>query len=564
MRMGDPKRQPRWCSLWLCLLLLCAWPAMAMPVVLQSLPMDLVAEPDGVLSGDFDDRLQPPRAPAVVRQRGHALQWWRVTTPSPLAAEDAPKLLLHSPFLYTVEAWAPGVEAPTRHALYGEDADFRYSHRALVIDLPNGIPAGAAVWLRIESKPGVSMPVSIEALDDVKRADLAFVAWRAFILAVLTVLVLLALAFWAGTGERSYGWFAAMLCFAVLYIVSVGGDVRGLPGADVLFGGSPRSNRFLAGLGIICSNFFQRTYLDLPRKLPVLDRLLWLGTGLAVLTVLGSLFSEGVWVAVCGNLGLLLSAALLLAGSAFLAWRGDRVARVVVLSWLPLMTFTVLVATEMMGLWVGPGWLSQGLAGSFALAGLLLTIGLADKLLQLRRDRDQASAMARADELTGLLNRAGVEEALREAIASATRRRAALSIAFVDLDNFKQINDEHGHAVGDQCLRIVSMRLRNQLRGPDIMGRYGGDEFLVVLPNTSIDDALAVAGRMLAAINCRPLTMDDMHVHGTLSIGVAELGEDESVEAVVQRADRALYASKAAGRNCVSGATVGVEDPIPA
>ena len=227
------------------------------------------------------------------------------------------------------------------------------------------------------------------------------------------------------------------------------------------------------------------------------------------------------------------------------------------------MLFTSLVAAAKMGFWVGPGWLSQGLAGSFALAGLLLTIGLADKLLQLRRDRDQASAMARADDLTGLLNRAGVEEALRQAISSAGRRRTPLSIAFVDLDNFKQINDEYGHAVGDQCLRIVSLRLRNQLRGPDIMGRYGGDEFLVVLPDTPIEQGLSIARRMLAAVNCRPLTMDDMHVDATLSIGVAELAGSESAETLVERADRALYASKAAGRNCVSGAADLAGDPMP-
>src|SRR5690606_33492815 len=118
--------------------------------------------------------------------------------------------------------------------------------------------------------------------------------------------------------------------------------------------------------------------------------------------------------ALLGNMGLVLSAALLLAGSSVLAFRGDRAGRVVMVSWLPLMVFTTLVASELMGLWTGPRWLHEALAGSFALASLLLALGLVDKLLELRRDRDHASALAMADRLTGLLNRAGIETGLRQ------------------------------------------------------------------------------------------------------------------------------------------------------
>jgi diguanylate cyclase (GGDEF)-like protein len=551
MRMGDPKRLTRWCGLWLCLALSCLLPALATPVALQIQPLSGDASVAELLSGRADDRLEPWQGRGFIQQPRQSVRWWRVTAAEAIGSEASPQLLLRSPFLYRVEAWVPGADAPTRHALYGEHADFRYSHRALVIALPQGLAQGEAVWLRVEARSSVAMPVSIEPLDEVRRDDLAFMAWRAFILSVLLVLVLLAMAFWAGTGERSYGWFGAMLCFAVLYLVSIGGDARMLPWADAVFGTSPRANRIVGGLGVVCSNLFQRSYLDLPRKLPRLDRVLWLGTVLAAITAVGSMFVNATLLATVGNIALLSSAALLLVGSAALAWRGDRPGRVVVLSWLPLMGFTTLAATEKMGLWVGPTWLAQGLAGSFALAGLLLTIGLADKLLQLRRDRDDASARARADDLTGMLNRPGIEEELRREMDASRAHGRPLSIAFVDLDHFKRINDEHGHGIGDQCLRIVAQRIRNQLRGRDIVGRYGGDEFLVVLPATGLDDAMEIARRMLASVDCRPLTMDEMQLRGSLSIGVAQFAIGETIQALFDRADVALYASKAAGRNRV-------------
>ncbi|MBJ6980991.1 diguanylate cyclase [Luteimonas sp. MC1572] len=504
-------------------------------------------------SGGLDDRLGPPSAPVIQTRRGD-VTWWRVTTAVPLAPDSLPQLVLRSPFLNHVQAWVPGSAAPVSHALYGEHADSRYSHRALVVDLPQGIPAGEAVWLRVDGASSLQMPVSIESLDQVHRHDLAFVAWRVFVLSVLSVLVLLAFAFRVGTGDASFAWFGAMLFFAVLYLVSISGDLRLLPGADTVFGGSSRANRVVGGLGVVCSNLFQRAYLDLRGKLPALDRLLWVGTALAAVAGVGSMVGDAAWLGLLGNIGLMLSAALLLVGSTMLALRGDRAGRVVMASWLPLMVFTTLMATEVMGLWAGPTWLVQGLAGSFAVAGLLLTIGLADKLMELRRDRDHASARARADELTGMLNRAGVESELRRAVQQAGADAAPASIAFVDVDNFKMINDAYGHSIGDQCLRIVSQRIRSQLRGDEVIGRYGGDEFLVVLPKAGLDDALAVARRMLASVNGRPLAINDLRLDGSLSIGVAELVAGETAEALVERADAALYASKQAGRNRVTGA----------
>lgn len=559
MGIGDLGRLVYWGSIVL-LLVVCAWPRTSVAVeggaalALHELQVGEGDAPDPaeVLSGRLDGQLVALDEP-VVRGRAGTVGWWRVTPANPVAAEGRPQLVLRSPFLNRVQAWVPGRDAPVHAAIHGEHADPSHAARALVVDLPQGIPGGSAVWLRVEVGSLLQMPVAVEPLAKVQRDDLAYVAWRTLVLSVLVLLAVLAFVFRIGTGESSFAWFGGMLCFAVLYLVAIGGDARLLPGAEKLFS-TTRANVLVGGFGVVCSNLFQRSYLDLPGRLPGLDRLLWVGTLLAASCGLGALLHQASWQTYAGNAGLILSAALLLVGSTTLALRGDRAGRVVMVSWLPLMVFTTLVATGLMGLWDAPVWLAQGLAGSFALASLLLAIGLADKLLELRRDRDHASALAVADKLTGLLNRAGIEGELRRALQAAGGAGEPICIAFVDLDNFKPVNDEYGHGVGDECLRIVSRRVRNQLRSGDIIGRYGGDEFLVVLPATRLSDALVVAERMTAAVRGRPLTIEHRRLGASLSIGVAESVPGDSPATLIERADAALYGSKQAGRDRVTGA----------
>lgn len=551
--MGDPRHRDAWCG-WLLGLFLLAWPALAAAGLdVRELRDDPPAAE--VLAGAHDQRLMPARDRPYIVQPSRQAQWWRVTATAPVDAGSAPRLVLRSPFLYRVQAWVPGSSAPTRHALYGSDADYRYSHRALVIDLPAGISAGEAVWLRVERSSTAISPLSIESLDQIHRADLVFVAWRSLVFTTLAVLAILGLAFWGGTGERSYAYFSAMLLCAIGFMAAVNGDLRWVPGLDALFGSAgERVSRVLGCLGVVFSNLFLSSYLGLGRTAPMFNRLLQAGTALGAVSAAASLVYSWRLLQWTGNVALLFSAVILLLASSVLAIRGLRAARVVLASWSALMVFCALSAAQMLGVWVGPTWMGEGLAGSFAMASLVLALGLSDKLLQLRRDRDLASRQATIDPVTKILNRHGVEEQLYKEIEASRVRGEALSIAFVDVDHFKGINDLHGHSIGDQCLRIVSWRLRNQLRRGDALGRYGGDEFLAVLPGLDAESALRIAERMRVSVSCRPLSMAGANIAASLSIGVAELGPGESMASLFERADTALYASKSAGRDRASAA----------
>ncbi len=167
-----------------------------------------------------------------------------------------------------------------------------------------------------------------------------------------------------------------------------------------------------------------------------------------------------------------------------------------------------------------------------------------------KRGRVLRSLLQR-DGLTGLLGHSHVLEHLELAVATVRRREGSLTAAMIDVDHFKEINDEHGHLVGDQVLKSLAFLLRSRLRATDVLGRYGGDEYLVILPDTGAAAAMALLDeirRKFSSMEHRAAGRDAFRA--TVSCGVAEFGGG-GAEALVHAADRALYAAKRAGRNRV-------------
>lgn len=161
----------------------------------------------------------------------------------------------------------------------------------------------------------------------------------------------------------------------------------------------------------------------------------------------------------------------------------------------------------------------------------------------------QALEESLRDPLTGLLNRRTLDDALGRMAAFAQRSGHPLSLLMLDLDHFKRVNDTHGHEAGDQVLRAFAGVLSGSLRASDMAVRYGGEEFLAVLPDTGTDAALGVAEKLRRAVENLAIPVGDAVVRPTVSIGVATLKPGESGEALIGRADQALYRAKGAGRN---------------
>jgi diguanylate cyclase (GGDEF)-like protein len=162
---------------------------------------------------------------------------------------------------------------------------------------------------------------------------------------------------------------------------------------------------------------------------------------------------------------------------------------------------------------------------------------------------------ARTDALTGLPNRRTFMEQLVLELHRARRYSAPLSLALIDVDGLKGVNDTHGHPAGDALLCEVALRIRRTIREIDLPARYGGDEFAVILPSTNLEQARRVANRLTEAVAHRPSQRGHKAIGATLSVGVCQYEHESTAQDLISAADASLYAAKARGRNCVAAAT---------
>jgi diguanylate cyclase (GGDEF)-like protein len=172
------------------------------------------------------------------------------------------------------------------------------------------------------------------------------------------------------------------------------------------------------------------------------------------------------------------------------------------------------------------------------------------RLMDYSRELEQ---LATTDSLTGLFNRSQFLKMAELEFERAQRFKHPLAMLMFDVDNFKMVNDTYGHRAGDQVLKTVAGRCLEQLRGIDIISRFGGDEFMVLLPETNIEGAKTVAGRLSRCITNLPVYTDQGKMDITISLGIALLSEDcPDLATLLLRADEALYAAKKAGKNQTS------------
>lgn len=176
---------------------------------------------------------------------------------------------------------------------------------------------------------------------------------------------------------------------------------------------------------------------------------------------------------------------------------------------------------------------------------------LQDSLKTQRDESERWRVLSHTDALTNLYNHSFSRYSLEEALEQSRVDGKPLCVMMADVDHFKQINDTYGHLAGDQVLRIVAARMLSVARSGDEVGRYGGEEFLFILQNTTLDAGRDVAERVRAHVNGDTIQSGVASLDVTVSIGIAQARPHETVNSLIERADTALYTAKSAGRNCV-------------
>lgn len=404
--------------------------------------------------------------------------------------------------------------------------------------------------LRIATEEPMVLRASWLTSDQLAQAELAQTRRHALLYGYLGALTLLSLLVAVALNERLALYYAGYLAaFALAHL--------GYTGQGLAWFWGPGVQRHAIGVGMILfatfGPLFMLRLLALRRQLPGIWRGSRLLLGLmvivmAVLAALGWSRAEMQWA--FGAAGLV--AVMALALRAVILWRVPS-------------TRTYLIVASLGGIGGGGitaaatwGWIAftesrwRVVEWGLAIEALLLGLALADAIRLRRRDELHVREQARRDPLTGLLNRRAFHVDAQQACQQAARSGRPMCLFILDIDHFKQINDVHGHDIGDRALVAVAEALDAGRRDSDIVARWGGEEFVVLLPQTDATEALAVAEALRERLQQLHVALED---GGTLrlsaSFGLARQDSGQALEALVRCADQRLLRAKRDGRNRV-------------
>ncbi|HET6911979.1 MAG TPA: diguanylate cyclase [Rhodanobacteraceae bacterium] len=519
------------------------------------LPADAAPPTQMIVQGKLGSQFQVLPRP-LLRAPDDRDAWYRVRLAHDWNGASRPLLAISGDIRARVTAYLPPGYAPRTLSTYDADLDPRFSRHALVLVLPRDLRADQPVYVSVGA-PGQSQPLRVRISDyaSYQAGDLRHVRLSTAFASVEASMLLVILCFWLVLRDRMFLYFLAYMGAQLAYQMSVSGELYVLPGAQWLAPLGYHPGQFAATLAAALSISFILEFAALREVVPQLARVLaWMRWPYFLFAVLVwiPLLDPDAWLPNTVNLLLIVSTlTALFAG--WRAWRrGSRQAGFFLIAWLPLLALTLLRVTQLIvGLHL-PAWLEYGFPASMAYAAVVITVGLADRTLQVRHERDRANRLAENDPLTGVLNRRAILDRLHEAWQSARGKNQSLAVLFLDLDHFKRVNDTRGHSAGDACLRAVVGAIQEQLAASDHLGRYGGEEFLIVLRWVSARVALQIAQRLCARAAALRVEVGGEPVSLTVSIGVAVMDADTpSAETLVECADTAQYRAKALGRNRV-------------
>jgi len=518
---------------------------------------------DAVASGSLDGEFQPfSKAPGHNYWRDY---WLKITPQDPPVIKGLPVVILNTTRGLRAEmvAFRNGSAVPLPFItqlpafLGGRDSLFT---------LPEGVPATQPVYAHMTSDSGARqyLSVSLAALD----STLALATERARMIALtfgaLMAVSLAALLIWFVLKDPLFILYATMFSLQALYVAFISG--QGFDWPLLSYGSNLDAFAWNvpAGLSGAVACLFTREIADLKRFSPRVYKVFgWFAVAFVLIAAANVAEFVGLLnvVNVIGNI-MFIVAPIFTVIVCFLAWRrGNRAAGWFLIAWCLLEGFTIAAAVRLLASSADSDALYYyGLPLSMVAASILVALGVADRLRAQRTALSEAERRAQTDPLTGVLNRRSLIERLEAACARAKARGLPIALLFIDLDHFKRINDTFGHQAGDACLRAIIDPIHAELRQSDVIGRYGGEEFVVILSSADAAAAIPIAQRIVERVAEVRVPGFGDPISVTCSIGIAA-SDTLGIwgEPLLAQADAAVYVAKRSGRNQIH-----LAPPVPA
>lgn len=563
--------------------------------------VDVLEDPTGRLS--FDE-VSKESSKVVFRQYEtgqfsfgftKSAYWFRFEVLNPSATPHDMVLVMRTAWLDTISIYQPDAAGGYQQIRLGDTLPFGerlHPHPQFLVDL-QARPGAQTYYLRISSTQAFLSPIELWDAQAFHDNDRLLIGYFGMFYGVVLVMLLYNAFIWVSTRDRSYLYYCLYLGAFFIMNFSYNGF-----SFQYLWPDSPRWSNwtytswvFLYQLmAIIFAMVFLETEKRLRRMHRILSLFLYVMSAAWLLSIL---FASPVFHNATGVYFVFLYSPLT-AIAGFLAWRsGFRAARFFVVASMGNLVGAFITAMTVSGFM--PYSFASFHAVEFGILAdvILLSLALADRIkylrlqnetaekaiieqklqsnallrqakddlerivsertAELRKARDEAERLSRVDALTGAFNRRYFNEVAALEFAKVRRLHQPLSVISFDIDLFKQINDNHGHAAGDEVIKAAARVSRNAVREIDFVARIGGEEFAILLPGSTIEQAAATAERLRELVIAEQVSYQGKQLAFTASFGVAQLKDsDQSFEALLQRADEMMYRAKNMGRNRVA------------
>lgn len=497
-------------------------------------------------------------------------------------------LVVNYPLLDQIDVYLRHADGTGEHFISGDFHPFGQRH--LFYSAPNFLLSLAAneqadLLIRVKSKSSMQVPLMLYTqpafFDATRNVELGVGVYYGILLALLLYNLIL----FVSLRDANYFYY-------VLYISAFGVVQLSLNGLafEYLWPESPGLANTIVpvsmALGLFLMHQFVRVFLDLKHRLPTANRVILGLMGFHAVMLVLSLLIDYRTAIIVGTASVFPSAGMILAVSLILARRGDPAARILLLAWAVLLIGTAIYAMVSFGALPKTFITEYGMQIGSALEMILLSFALAWRFASLRNENIQIVQTARheleirveertrelsstlselasanerlresslRDGLTGVFNRRYFDAEFESMLAECRRAGHPFGLLVADIDHFKQVNDEAGHLVGDDCLRLAAATIETVVGQRGSVIRYGGEEFVVLLPG-AFRETLAMIGEAIrVAVAGNPLETNGASIPLTISIGAAMSSSSEIFDSttLLQRADEAMYQAKREGRNRV-------------